>query len=487
MPNTKKLWIRYSEANSTTPVVLEEDGYITSLQYSDQPSGKEISVLSLQFNDDEGVLQTFELGRLAPGRTEQIRFKHIIRAEGSYSVINDGPNPVSVSGFHYDTDVDTVLATATTAGDSAPEKTNITTMPAADGGNGVGDHVQRKPAPVRPAAAAGARANPPRQARRTSIIINDEEDGRGRKAPTRKVANDSDKATRKRKAADTTSETNSISSAVAKPSQKQKKRKNEEEPHPLRSQGAKRRQTKAAGAPDLERVDTATSLQSDGSVLLADSSTPRPESIANTGGLNVPESEDRVKGTGAPITIGSKVDVYYVLKVWQGGSFRKFASLTFEKPPLRITIGDHFALYGLSGHLDGMAKGGERLIFVPPTHVPNAAFLSGIAKDTTLRIKVKLWNVRELAVSPAPGNSRVAKSDLSLNVVSPKEIATSATQPANLQPPLDGTPKKNIPITDSQPVNIEPSLPQTARKEPANGGAEAGVSLIEATESDPSL
>lgn len=94
--------------------------------------------------------------------------------------------------------------------------------------------------------------------------------------------------------------------------------------------------------------------------------------------------------------------------------------------------------------------------------------------------------MRELAVSLAPGNSRVAKSDLSLNVVSPKEIATSATQPANLQPPLDGTPKENIPISDSQPVNIEPSLRETAQKEPANGGAEAGVSLIEATESDTS-
>lgn len=291
----------------------------------------------------------------------------------------------------------------------------------AGGANGVDDHVQRKPAPVRPAAAAGARANPPRQARRASIIINDEgdKDGRGRKAPTRKVANDSDKAPRKRKAADTTGETNTISSAVAKPSQKQKKRKNEEEPHPLRSQVAKRRQTKAAGAPDLECVGTAMSLQSDGSVLPADSPTPLPESIANTGGLNVPKLEERVKGTGAPITTGSKVDVYYVLKVWEGGSFKSFASLTSKKPPvsprphlfililipdcqLRITIGDHFALYGqylvihstnlcsaiigLSGHLEGMAKGGERLIFVPPTHVPNPAFLSGIPKDTTLRI-----------------------------------------------------------------------------------------------------
>ncbi|KAF9488319.1 hypothetical protein BDN71DRAFT_1513159 [Pleurotus eryngii] len=369
------------------------------------------------------------------------------------------------------------LATAAgTATTGAPEDTNATTLPAAGGANAVGDHVQSKPAPViaRPALAPGPRANPPRQAR--------------------KVANASDKAPRKQKAADATGETNDISSVVAKAPQKQKKRKNEEQSHPLRSnQVAKWRQTKAAGAPDLEHVGTAMSLQSDGSVLLADSPTPQanvgPKNIANTGDLNVPESENRVKGTGASITIGSKVDVYYVLKVWQGGSFKKFISLTSVKPPLCITIGDQYALYGLSEYLEGMAKGGEHLIFIPPTHVPNITFLSGVPNDTTLCIKVKLWNVRELAVSPAPGDSRVAKSDLSLNVVSPKEIATSATQPANLQPSLDGTPKKNIPISDSKPVNLELSLHEMAPKKTASSYAEAvkpGLSLIEAPESDTS-
>ncbi len=187
--------------------------------------------------------------------------------------------------------------------------------------------------------AAGPRVNPPRQARRVSIIINGEgnEDTSGRKAPFKKVANDSDKAPRKRKAADTTDEMNDVSSAVAKPSQK-KKRKNEE-PHPLRSNPiAKRRQIEAGGAPDAKHVGTAVSLQSDVSALLADSTTTqanvRSGSIANTGGLNVPKMEDRGKGTGPPVTIGSKVDVYYVLKIWQGGSFKKFASLTSEKPPV---------------------------------------------------------------------------------------------------------------------------------------------------------
>ncbi|KAF4570988.1 hypothetical protein EYR36_001744 [Pleurotus pulmonarius] len=287
MPAPKTPWIRYGEANETIPIILGEDGYITSLQYFDQPSGIGVSIVSLQFKDDEGALQTIELGRLTPGRTERIRVQHIIRAEGFFNLINDGPNPVSVSGFYY--------ADSSATDDSAPEDTNAATLSATDGVNGVGDHVQRKPAPAMARPAAGPRVNPPRQARRVSIVINGEgnEDTSGRKAPFKKVANDSDKAPRKRKAADTTDEMNDVSSAVAKPSQKQKKRKNEE-PHPLRSNPiAKRRQIEAGGAPDAKHVGTAVSLQSDVSALLADSTTTqanvRSGSIANTGGLNVPK------------------------------------------------------------------------------------------------------------------------------------------------------------------------------------------------------
>ncbi len=48
--------------------------------------------------------------------------------------------------------------------------------------------------------------------------------------------------------------------------------------------------------------------------------------------LEEPQIEENQVGTGKEITIGSKVNVYYVLKVWNGAAFEVFCSLTSHVP-----------------------------------------------------------------------------------------------------------------------------------------------------------
>ncbi len=206
--------------------------------------------------------------------------------------------------------------------------------------------VDQKKAISRPTPAS--RVNPTRVARRASIILGDEDGeyapGRGRKAPMKKVADDSSKASnkkvaddsskapnkkvtaaRKRKADATTNETNAIPSGVTEQAFKGKKRKNADEDSgpvpPLINQAAKRRLT-------------TKSVQPDSSI----SPTPPPardfSDIVNIGGLDVPEVEDNEIGTGVPISIGSKVEVYYTMKIWQMGAYRMLRSLTSVKPPV---------------------------------------------------------------------------------------------------------------------------------------------------------
>ncbi|KAF4570994.1 peptidylprolyl isomerase fpr4 [Pleurotus pulmonarius] len=295
--------------------------------------------------------------------------------------------------------------------------------------------VDQKKAISRPTPAS--RVNPTRLARRASIILGDEDGeyapGRGRKAPIKKVADDSskapnkkvtaDKAPRKRKADATTNETNAIPSGVTEQALKGKKRKNADEDSgpvpPLINQAAKRRLT-------------AKSVQPDSSI----SPTPPPardlSDIVNIGGLDVPEVEDNEIGTGVPISIGSKVEVYYTMKIWEMGAYRMLRSLTSVKPPLRIVVGGQYDLYGLSEFLEGMRPGGERLIFVPPSHVPEIASISGVPNDTTLRLKVKLWRVSQ-AESSAGGVAHKetdAQAESSADGVAQKETDAQAESSA---------------------------------------------------------
>lgn len=144
----------------------------------------------------------------------------------------------------------------------------------------------------------------------------------GKKAATKRNAEDSERkaeAMVKRKAEDSGDETDGT--AVAEPSLKAKKRRNAEETsaHSGSAANRKPRASKRAKTGATQRATSARRSEADARLVES---------------LKEPKIEENQVGTGKEITMGSKVNVYYVLKIWNGATFMPFQSHTSSLLPV---------------------------------------------------------------------------------------------------------------------------------------------------------
>ncbi|KAF4563142.1 hypothetical protein EYR36_003587 [Pleurotus pulmonarius] len=402
---SQRLWIRRGDPNADTTFTLEENGWITSLQYYQKPLGTKPSLLYLRSEDEDGIPKAQDLGKLVPKKAEHLQLAVEVRAKRAYTIVNQGANPVVLHGYF---DEATTLSTnddraadpaevtsSSPNGPSIPDVVEATAGPARS--NDQGGASDNKRVPIKSVAKTTVtRANPTRSARQPSILIADEEkeggvkgrrpaankkvaedsrkkaatkqktddsgggkeastkqetddsEGRkkaatkqetddsegGKKAATKRNAEDSERkaeAMVKRKAEDSGDETDGT--AVAEPSLKAKKRRNAEETsaHSGSAANRKPRASKRAKTGATQRATSARRSEADARLVES---------------LKEPKIEENQVGTGKEITMGSKVNVYYVLKIWNGATFMPFQSHTSSLLPILVTVGDSSDLFG---------------------------------------------------------------------------------------------------------------------------------------------
>ncbi|KAF9494266.1 hypothetical protein BDN71DRAFT_1507825 [Pleurotus eryngii] len=420
---SQQLWIRCSDPNGDTTFTLEEDGWITSLQYYQKPLGTKPSLLYLRSEDEDGIPKGQDLGKLVPKKAEHLQLAVEMQAKRAYTIVNQGANPVVLHGYFdeantlsTDNDHTTDLTEIASSSPNGPSISNVTEATAGPA-RSIGGASNNKRIPIKSVAKTTVtRANPTRSACQPSILIADKEKEGGAKgrcpAANKKAAEDSEggkkatakqktddweggkKATMKQDAEDSERRVKAVvkckaedsgdemdGAAAAEPSFRLKKRRNVEE-------------TSAHSGSAANRKPCASKQAKTGATQCA---TPAKGTEADTRlveSLKEPKIEENQVGTGKEITMRSKVNVYYVLKIWNGATFMLFQSLTSSLPLMLITVGDSSDLFGLSQFLVVMRHDGKRLVYVPPDHVPEIGI---VPSNTVLCLKVKLWEVCELS------------------------------------------------------------------------------------------
>lgn len=100
--------------------------------------------------------------------------------------------------------------------------------------------------------------------------------------------------------------------------------------------------------------------------------------------------EDRIVGTGAVATTGSKVTVHYV-GVFEDG--RKFDSSLDKGVPFEFTLGAGSVIKGWDQGVVGMKVGGRRILVVPPALGYGSVAYGPIPANSTLVFEIELLKV----------------------------------------------------------------------------------------------
>ncbi|KAF4577098.1 hypothetical protein EYR36_005085 [Pleurotus pulmonarius] len=315
----RRRWFARVDPDSDFNFTLDEDGWITRVGYpkAEEPSGANPSLLSLIIDGPDGRPKFQKLARLR----EHLLF-HVpihVHAKHIFTLVNEGPNAVVLRGCFgckalstNDSHTVDLIDLTYSSGDEADLGHVVD-----QGGAHATGCIQHTPAtkPGKAAPATGAKPRP--SVHQKCLVVADIAKERGHPAPSEKIAEASGagKGAMRRMTAD-------------RQRRPPNKRRNTEEASRRSGPYASSQRAASGGGYQPKATEAKEHLRR-----MVES-------------LEEPQIEENQVGTGKEITIGSKVNVYYVLKVWNGAAFEVFCSLTSHVPAMRVTVGDPSDLFG---------------------------------------------------------------------------------------------------------------------------------------------